>query len=110
MKAQAIRERILGQRHPLTLASIYQVAYTADRQDNYQVAIPHFERLLTHLKMVKDESVIQDIQNITKAIIKLKFRNLVPTQRILLEKVRTHNSVNHSSHSLIIETAIAKLF
>jgi tetratricopeptide (TPR) repeat protein len=110
MKAQVIRERILGQRHPLTLASIYQVAYTADRLDNYQVAIPYFERLLTHLKMVKDESVIQDIQNITKAIIKLKFRNLVPTQRMLLEKIRAHNSVNQSSHSLIIETTIAKLF
>jgi hypothetical protein len=77
--------------------------------DNYQVAIPFFEKLLTQLKLVRDEAVIQDIQNITKAIIKLKFRNLVPNQKILLDKVRTQNNLNPSRHMFVIETVIAKL-
>ena len=109
VKSQVTRERLLGQKHPLTLGSYYQVAYIADRMDNYQVAIPFFEKLLTQLKLVRDEAVIQDIQNITKAIIKLKFRNLVPTQKILLDKVRTQNNLNPSRHLFVIETVIAKL-
>ena len=34
----AIRERLLGQTHPLTLSSCYQVAYIADLLDDYQVS------------------------------------------------------------------------
>ncbi len=121
LKSLTIRERILSQKHPLTLASYYQVAFTADRLDNYQLAIPYFEKLLSHLKMIKvrsfvvgltwqDESVIKDIQNITSAIIKLKFRNLVPTQRIILEKVQAHNTLKPASHAVVLETVIAKLY
>ena len=109
VKSQVTRERLLGQKHPLTLGSYYQVAYIADRMDNSQIAVPFFERLLSNLKMVKDEAVIQDIQNITKAIIKLKFRNIPSNHRVVLEKIRSQNSVNPSRHQFIIETVIAKL-
>ena len=45
--------------------------------------MPYFERLLHHLKTVDDESALQDIQNITKAIIKLKFRLLPSNQKMV---------------------------
>lgn len=71
----------------------------------------YFEKLLAYLKLVKDDSVIQDVQTITTAIIKLKFRNLVPTQRILLEKIRAYNrSQSTPSHTFVIETVVSKLY
>jgi tetratricopeptide (TPR) repeat protein len=114
LKSLSIRENNLGPNHLITLGSYYQVAYIADKMDNYIIAISHFEILLDQLKLLSNnnnndkETILQDIQNITKAIIRIKFRLMSPNQKIILDNIRTLNT--HATSNILIETVIEKLY
>jgi hypothetical protein len=59
--------------------------------DDYQIAIPYFSKLLKILREMREESVLPDIQNIIRAVVKLKLRLLPQPQKNVLNKIRAQN-------------------
>lgn len=90
-KALNIREQLLGERHPLTLNSYYQMALVCDRMNEVATSIIYFTKILGYLKESGDESMLPEVQNVTKSIIKLKFRGLTPERTLILNKIRMQN-------------------
>jgi len=91
MKALNIREQLLGERHSLTLNSYYQVALICDRMNEVATAVSYFNKILGFLKNSGDENLLPEVQNVTKSIVKLKFRVLSPERALILNKIRTQN-------------------
>eukprot|EP00698_Gefionella_okellyi_P004774 TRINITY_DN14419_c0_g1_i1.p1 TRINITY_DN14419_c0_g1~~TRINITY_DN14419_c0_g1_i1.p1 ORF type:complete len:1104 (+),score=280.52 TRINITY_DN14419_c0_g1_i1:41-3313(+) len=107
-KALNIREQLCGEKHPLTLNSYYQLALICDKANETATSVGYFNKILGYLKESSDDNMLAEIQNVTKSIIKLKFRALSPERQLILNKIRTQN--RHFNEYDFLAEVVGELF